>query len=165
MKKILILLTLLSLQSCFLITDNWGGEPFEPQSEYTAVFMDRTEFESSVTLQDSNSIDKEGKIYTFNGYLFINDKNKGFHIYDNSDPENPIYLKFINIPGATDMAIKSNIVYINQATDLIAVELSADMQSVVVTKRIINVFPEMISPDGFYDYTPDGKVLINWIPN
>ena len=62
------------------------------------------------------------------------------------------------------MAIKNNAIYINQARDLIAIKLSSDLQSLTVTKRVENIFPEMLSPDGFSAGTPAGKVLINWVP-
>ena len=162
MKKILVLLVALSLQSCIFLGGDWGGEPAPDTSNYSAVFMERTDFESAVNIQAVSAIAEAGKIYTYNGNLFINDKYKGFHVYNNNDPANPVAVTFINAPGSTDMAIKNNTIYINQATDLIAVELSADLLSLEVTKRIANVFPEMLSPDGFYEYTPEGKVLVGW---
>jgi len=165
MRKLVVLLLALSLQSCILFEGNWSGEPASPESDYTAIFMNRNAFESAVTVQTHSAIGHAGKIYTFNGKLYINDTYKGFHLFDNTDPANPIGLKFINCPGATDMAIKNNSIYINQATDLIAIELSADMQSLVVTKRIENVFPQMVSPDGFWEETPEGQVLVEWVLN
>ncbi len=163
MKKItFILVLIISLQSCVFLGRQ--SEP-DPVSSYTPVFMDRNIFENSVVLQSSSNIGDAGKIYVFNDNLFINEKNYGFHVYDNSDPQNPTPIKFIAAPGATDMAIKNNTMYINQSRDLIAVELSADMQSIVVTKRIRNVFPDMLSPDGFSPNTPNGKVLVNWMHN
>lgn len=162
MKKLIFFTFLILLQSCIFL----GGdrEP-EESSNYTPIFLSRTEFENSVALLNNTIIGNAGKIYVFNDNLFINEKNNGFHVYDNSNTTNPIPLKFINAPGATDMAIKNNTMYINQARDLIAVELNTNMQSLTVTKRIRNVFPEIISPDGFYANIPDGQVLVNWIQN
>jgi hypothetical protein len=163
MKKIVILLVALSLQSClFPFGHGDDGEP--PSSYYKAIYMDRDAFEASVSIEKSNSIDKVGKIYVYQNYLFINEKNKGFHVYDNTDPSNPTAIKYIKTPGATDMAIKNDAIYINQARDLIAIKLSSGFQSLTVTKRVQNIFPEMLSPDGFSARTPEGKVLINWVP-
>ncbi len=164
MKKILILLAVLTLQSCIFPFDGGGDDGESFSSYYKPVYMDRDAFETSLSLQNSNTIDKAGKIYVYQNYLFINEKNKGFHIYDNTDPSNPKAIKYIKTPGATDMAIKNNAIYINQARDLIAIKLSSDLQSLTVTKRVQNIFPEMLSPDGFNAYTPQGKVLINWVP-
>ncbi len=164
MKKISVLIIVLLLQSCI----NIFGEPATTDvrvSQYTPVFMERDEFESSVALQNSNTIGEAGKIYVYNDYLFINEKNEGFHIFNNSNPSNPTAIKFIKSPGATDLAIKNNSIYINQATDLIAIELGVNLQSITVTKRIQNVFTELLSPDGFRVDTPDGKVLVKWVLN
>ena len=163
MKKLLVILLAISLQSCLFPFDG-GGDDGNPSSYYKPVYMDRDAFEASVSIEKSNSIDKAGKIYVYQNYLFINEKNKGFHVYDNTDPANPKAIKYIKTPGATDMAIKNDAIYINQARDLIAIKLSADLQSLTITKRVQNIFPEMLSPDGFNAYTPEGKVLINWVP-
>lgn len=162
MKKLILLLLILSLQSCWYIG---GGEPLPPPSRYTAVFMDRTEFENSIAIEDAKTVIDAGKIYTFNDYLYISEKYEGFHIYNNSNPVNPLALKFLKVPGSTDMAIKNNIIYINQSRDLIAVQIDPITQQISVTKRIRNVFPIIYSPDGFYPNTPEGKVLIKWVLN
>jgi len=138
----------------------WEHE--ENYSEYEPVYMERTNFETSISLQNTRTIENAGKIYVYNNYLFINEKNLGFHVFNNQNPENPIAIKYITSPGATDMAIKNNVVFINQATDLVAIELGTTIQSLNVTKRIENIFPEMLSPDGFYFNTPEGKVIVNW---
>ena len=163
-QKIAILLIALSLQSCLFPFDGNSDDVEPPSSYYKAVYMNRDAFETSVSLQNSNSIDKAGKIYVYQNYLFINEKNKGFHVYDNTNPSNPKAIKYIKVPGATDIAIKNDAIYINQARDLIAIKLGADLQSLTVTKRVKNIFPEMLSPDGFSARTPEGKVLINWVP-
>ncbi len=159
MKKIFILLLALSLQSCFMF---WTPEDSQ-ETEYKPVLMSRPDFEKSVSLKNPTDIVEAGKIYTYGNYLFINEKCIGFHVYDNSNPEEPKAISFIHAPGATDMAIKNNVVYINQATDLIAVQLSEDPMQIELTKRIPEVFPELRSPDGRYFETPAGKVIVKWI--
>ena len=94
--------------------------------------------------------------------VFVNENNEGFHIFDNEDPENPAALAFIKAPGATDLAIKNNVYYINQAVDLIAVTYDKLDASLVVTKRIRNVFPVKISPDGYIPDVEDGAIIIDY---
>lgn len=140
-------------------------EPFESGSRYEPVFMERSEFDTSVALQNSLSIGRSGKIYVKDNLLFINEVNKGFHIYDNSDPASPKAIHFLAAPGSTDLAIRNDMVYINQARDLIAVEYDAVEDAIALTKRIPDTFPEMLSPDGFYAFdTPPNSVIVNWIP-
>lgn len=150
-------------QACWPVNQDDDFIPFE--SQYEPVFLARTDFEKSVTVKNSLAIGTSGKIYIKDNLLFINELNKGFHVYDNSDPTNPKSIKFLEAPGSTDMAIRSNIIYINQATDLIAVEYSAQTNTASLTKRIPNTFPELRSPDGFdaYGYDiPENSVVVDW---
>ncbi len=131
-------------------------------SRYEPVLLDRTDFENSVSLKNPISISTSGKIYIKDNLLFINEVHKGFHIYDNSDPTLPTPIKFLEAPGSTDLAIRDNIIYINQATDLISVEYDTN-NGITLTKRVINVFPELRSPDGFLPYSiPENNVVIGW---
>ena len=161
MKKIMILICCLALSSCFV---NWEGEnTIDPVfSRFDAVTLTVTELENSIEIQDKKEVTEASKIYIINDYIFINDKRTGFHIFDNSNTSNPIKKKFLKAPGATDIAIRNNVLYINQATDLVVLTFDFNTLTAVVNKRVKNVFPELRSPDGesFYE---DGKVVVNWI--
>ncbi len=134
-------------------------------SNFTPVVIKRADFEASINLSNSTAIGTSGKIYIVNNTLFINELNKGFHIYDNSDPSNPKALKFLEAPGSTDLAIRDNMIYINQATDLIAVQFNATTNEISLKKRISNTFPPLRSPDGFEAYDiPENSVVVDWKP-
>ncbi|MBP6794338.1 MAG: hypothetical protein KA143_04745 [Saprospiraceae bacterium] len=79
------------------------------------------------------------KIYVYNDYLLINEVNEGIHIYDNANPANPKNITFINIPGNRDMAIKENVLYADNAIDLLAIDIS-DLTAPKVLKRLDGVF-------------------------
>lgn len=64
-----------------------------------------------------------GKIYVHGDYLFINDRLKGVYIFDNTDPESPTFIGFINVLGSTDMEVLNNVMYVNSFTDLVAIEM------------------------------------------
>lgn len=133
-------------------------------SNYEPVIVSRTDFESATTLEEPEAIINSGKIYIKDNFLFINEKNKGFHIFNNIDPENPVKIAFIRALGATDMAIKNDMIYINNATDLIAVSPDFNALTIDITKRIENTFPQMISPDGFYFYDlKEDEIIVDWI--
>ena len=164
-KKNLIYLLLfgLALESCCFPYGDCYDEGEEFTSMYEPVYLDRTAFEASVLLKNSLAIGISGKIYVKGDLLFINELRKGFHVYDNSDPANPKAIKFIEAPGSTDMAIRDNIIYINQATDLIAVSYGLSSNTATVTKRVPNTFPALRSPDGYDAYDiPENSVLIDW---
>lgn len=170
MKRIQILLILLvtfaSLQSCCYLgdcNDDDIGDPFFIETEYTPVIMDRTEFENSVELLPVRPIVNTGKIYAFGNLLFVNETYEGFHVILNSNPSNPIPLNFIKSPGATDISVRNGVYYINQAVDLIAISYDDENAGFTVSKRIRNVFPSLRSPDGFYQFTSENQIVVNWI--
>jgi len=76
-----------------------------------------------------------GKIYIYDPYLLINERGKGIHVYNNSDPANPSALTFIQMVGNTDMAIKDNILYADHMGDLVAITFS-DFENVLEKGRL-----------------------------
>lgn len=164
MKKVIVIVFCLVLTSC--IFDNWGETTtVDPVfSRFEPVTLSITEFENSIEIQDKIPVTESSKIYIIGDYIFINDKRTGFHIFDNTDVANPIKKKFLKIPGATDISIRNNTLYINQATDLVVLTLDYSTFQIEVKKRLKNVFPELRSPDGEY-FSEDNKVVVNWIQN
>jgi len=165
LKFLFLLFFCIAFQSCCLPPFDCGDDFIEPVSgsNYEPVFLNRIDFEKSVTLKNSLAIGTSGKIYIKDNLLFINELNKGFHVYDNSDPRNPKSIKFLEAPGSTDLAIRGNMVYINQATDLIAVEYDPVLNTASLTKRIPNTFPNLRSPDGFDAYDiPENSIVVDW---
>lgn len=166
MKKVNILFLFASLflfYGCpFPIGDD---EPFTLQeSIYEPVIMNRSDFESQIQVTEDRPIVNSGKIYIKDSFLFINETNKGFHVFNNEDPSNPIKIAFIKALGATDLAIQGAVYYINNATDLIALQPNFSNFSFVVTKRIKDTFPQISSPDGFdlYDLS-ENEIIVDWI--
>ncbi|MEM0518691.1 hypothetical protein [Aequorivita flava] len=167
-KILLFTLGIATLQSCCRSgdcdeTDDFPGTMVV--SAYEPVYMERPAFETSVELSAPKPVLNAGKIYVQGSYLFINEKNEGFHVFNNSDPSNPLPIHFLASPGATDLAIRENVFFINQATDLIAVQVDLEGGNLTVSKRIKETFPVMLSPDGFFPYElPENNVIVNWIP-
>jgi hypothetical protein len=163
MKNILIRI------SCFLclliltVSCIWHTEDnFSSTSQYEAVIMNRQDFENTVGTFASQDIIKSGKIYIFENLLFISEVNDGFHVFNYQDPTNPVPIKYIKAPGATDLAIRNGILYINQATDLITLKFNEQTLSFDLMHRNKNVFPQKISPDGFDQQTGANEIIVNW---
>jgi hypothetical protein len=146
MKPNLISLLLLIFFSLGSSRDN-----FSNPSEYFAVLMDRDDLEVSVKYREAQDIVFPGKIYYKDQTIFLNEKYKGIHVIDNSNPSNPQNIGFINIPGCIDIAIKNNSLLADNATDLVAIDIQ-NLEQLSITKRIQNVFPESTPPD--LDYIP-----------
>lgn len=157
----LVLLLLALLNSCF-----WNGTndiaDTEPFTQYQPVTMQRSAFELTTVLEPPKSIVTSGKIYVKDQYLFINEPNEGFHIYDNSNPENPINIAFLNVLGSSDLAIKFDTLYINNATDLIAVSIDYTTMTAEITKRISNAFPQISDPNGDFHHVADNEIIVDW---
>jgi hypothetical protein len=86
--------------------------------------ISKTEFAASVAIVDPIPINESGKIYTYEDYLFINDKYQGVHVINNTNPESPHKIAFIKIPGNVDISVKDNFLYADSITDLIVLDIS-----------------------------------------
>lgn len=102
---------------------------------YKTVEAIRNEFSIGVPRDLKNP----GKIYVYGQYLLINEINEGIHIIDNSNPANPVPLSFVLISGNKDMAVKENVMYADNAIDLLAIDIS-DPRAPKFLKRVDGVF-------------------------
>ena len=137
----LLLITCTILQSCFFLKND-DDEVIAFSSVYEPVNLSRTELDNAIQLKPAKTIVNSGKIYVANDLLLVGEKREGFHIFDNSDPQNPTKLRFLEVLGATDVAIRDRTLYLNQATDLVAIQFDLIEETVQVTKRVANTFPE-----------------------
>lgn len=159
-----ILISFLTLNSCIFTSDDDAENQIEPgiSMMYEPIIMNRTDFENSLQIQNSTAMQNAGKIYLKDHWILLGDHHLGFHIYDNSHPENPVNFKFLKIPGATDLAVKENVIYVNQATDLVAFLFNPQNNSITIYKRIKNAFPPILSPDGYYGDVTENEVVVGW---
>lgn len=87
-------------------------------------------------------LSKPGKIYVYGKYLFINERKKGIHVVDNSNPASPEILNFINIHGNVDMAVNNQVLYADSYIDLLAFDIS-DPRNINLLERVEDVFPDL----------------------
>jgi hypothetical protein len=106
------------------------------------VYKQPSEIRVDVTAGSPRELANPGKIYVLGQYLFINERNEGIHVFDNSDPRNPQPIAFWNIPGNTDMAVRGNSMYVNQYIDLLTLDIS-DLQNPQLRCRSENAFQSM----------------------
>ncbi len=106
-----------------------------------------------------------GKIYIKDNYLFVNEKYKGIHVFDNSNPASPVNLNFIDIPGNVDLAVRGSYLYADNYVDLVVLDISDIMQPKEVS-RIKDIFPYTIPETvDVYPITNIDKeqgVIIGW---
>lgn len=155
---LLALLSLLLLGACGIGVDNRF-------TAYDPIYMNKNELKNSVFFSTSSvELQDAGKIYTKGNLLFVNEKYKGVHIFNNQNPATPQKIGFIYIAGNVDIAIKGNTLYADNTTDLVVLDLSGLPTTVKVLNRKENVFPEMnITPDGFpFAKQFNDKVVMGW---
>lgn len=94
---------------------------------------------TSVVSSASRDLENPGKIYVYNQYLLIGEAKKGIHIVDNSNPRSPKKVSFVAIPGVIDFAVKDNVLFADNYTDLVSLSL-ADPTNVKEIGRKEHVF-------------------------
>ena len=114
------------------------------------VYMSQDEFKSAVKKTTPQEVKRPGKIYIKDEYLFVNEVNKGIHVFNNSNPANPLPVAFINIPGNVDIAIRGDLLYVDSYIDLVVIDI-ADIQNPEEVDRFPNAFPD-IFPEFDYNY-------------
>ncbi|MGB5363875.1 MAG: hypothetical protein WBN17_11275 [Aureibaculum sp.] len=161
---------LLLILSCFTIIscDNNDGE-YILVKVASPEYMSLDAFRKSVEITPPSPIIESGKIYAYNDLILINDREKGIHIIDNSQPENPIKIACINIKANNDMEIKGDYLYVDSLMDLVVFDIS-DLNDIKEVSRLKDVFPKYItlpfSEDlivdyGDFSYDPD-DVIVKW---
>jgi hypothetical protein len=109
------------------------------------IYMSYNALREPVETSAPQAITSMGKIYIKDHFLFVNEKYKGIHVFDNSDPSNPVNLSFINIPGNVDLSVKGIYLYADSYVDLVVLDIT-DVTQVEEVKRINDIFPYTI-PD------------------
>jgi hypothetical protein len=122
--------------------------------------MTYDQLRAAVATEPARPLTQPGKIYYYGTKILINEFNKGIHIIDNADPNNPKNLAFINIPGNVDLAVRANVLYADSYIDLVAIDIS-DPTSAVEVGRSEDVFPYRIYNNGFAG-DPALGVIVDW---
>lgn len=113
---------------------------FETFNANSPVYLSYADLRSAVKMNTAQTLNNPGKIYFKENFIFINEKMRGIHVFDVSDPKNPQNKGFIEIPGNVDIAIKDNILYADSYVDLVAIDVSS-FSAMKEVGRVEKVFP------------------------
>ncbi|NNF36426.1 MAG: hypothetical protein HKN68_20155, partial [Saprospiraceae bacterium] len=92
---------------------------------YNPVYLHADQFRTEeIAVTDSRALETPGKLYFYRNFLLINEQAHGLHIYDVSERTNPVEIAFYNIPGNFDMAIKNDVLFVDNVIDLLAVDIT-----------------------------------------
>ena len=167
MKKIAFVFTL-CVVACFTACND-----DEQPGEYADYLVARPltlsieEFKNSVDVLPPVPIDESGKIYAYNDLIFVNDKFKGVHVIDNSDPATPQKVSFIKIAGNVDISVKDDFLYADSLMDLIVIDIS-DLNNMQIVNRLENVLQDNVvwpleaEIFEFEEIDYENEILVGW---
>jgi hypothetical protein len=122
----------------------------------TPVYMTKAEIRlGTPTTEAPRELADVAQFYYYDNHIFITERGEGVHIIDNTHPESPEPVAFLAIPGAENMAIKNDILYVNNYIDLLAIDVS-DIQNTTLIGRTQDVF------DPFWEDVNSGQVLVEY---
>ncbi len=163
-KKILVLFGIVAL--VFVSCDD-KEDDYADYLVARPLIMSRAEFATSLSIEVPRPIDESGKVYTYKDYIFINDKYQGVHVIDNSNPEQPRKISFINIPGNVDISVKDDFLFADSLMDLVVLDIS-DINTIKPVDRLENVlgnnvfFPLGVDIYEHEDYDYETEIVIGW---
>lgn len=143
---------LLSLPGCLKDKVTETYQLFQP------VYTPKSTVLAAINGDAGTAISRTGQIYVKGSYVYLNDPNKGIHIFDNSDPAHPVQTAFLNIPGNLNIGIRNNILYADMYSDVLSIDISNVHQAKVLGDLVGFFTNRQFNP------TPDTSVVItSWI--
>lgn len=109
---------------------------------FDPVYLQPADFRQPIETEAARTLENPGKIYYYNGYLLINEFRKGIHVIDDRQADNPVAVSFIDIPGNVDMAVRGGLLYADNYTDLVVIDIE-DPAAPVFAGRTEDVFPAL----------------------
>jgi len=111
---------------------------YEDQIIYEEVLQPLAEIKASFNVKPDFDISKPGNIYTYNQYLFVAEKFKGIHILDNTNPSNPVKVKFIELFGNENFVVVNNTLLADNGPDMLSIDIS-DLNNISLKHRETDV--------------------------
>lgn len=131
----MLLFLLISFTSCFK-DDCISHQKFV---RFDPIYKTANAIRSEFKVGQAQELKNPGKIYVYGHYLLVNEIAEGIHIIDNRNPASPQNVSFITIAGNMDMAVKENVLYADNAIDMLAIDIS-DVTAPKLLKRLNAVF-------------------------
>jgi len=134
------------------------------------IYASTTDF-SYIRTEAAREIGELGKIVNVGNTIYINEILEGIHVIDNTDPVNPDFIYFLNIPGNTEFTIEGNTLYADNSRDLLVIDIT-DITSIEVVEVVENVYGADFNPIFYrppFDYSgpfacvrADEGIVVDW---
>lgn len=115
--------------------------------QYDPIYLNYDQIRVDIKSEEGRELNNPGNIYSYKNYLLINEIREGIHVYDNTDPTNPVNLAFISIPGNVDMAIQDDVLFADNYMDVISIDIS-DPLNPILQDREEDVYQEYWFQEG-----------------
>ncbi len=119
------------------------------------VYLSMGDFRAGFAVEEPKSLKVPGKIYVYENLLFINESFDGIHIVDNSNPMLPVFLKYLRLPGCSDITVINNVLMANSGPDLLSISIS-NLNEIKLLNREENIFFNQ-------NFVFDGKYLVGYM--
>lgn len=113
-----------------------------------------------------------GLIVRRGNLLMINEKLRGIHVLNNTNPSSPVPLCFIEIPGNSQFSYDGQYIYADNSIHLIIIKFNPQVDGIKVVSKIDNVYKQkgpsqnIIPPNdyrGYFEcYNPSEGVFLRW---
>lgn len=106
-----------------------------------------------------------GSIYSWNNYLFVNEQYQGIHVIDQTNPANAINITFIQIWGNKNFTVYDSVLYADNGSDLITIDISDVLHVTVLDIQEGAVGNSKNYPDslGYFECADNSKgIITSW---
>jgi len=156
----ILLITLSGCRDKVLITRQANSPIFQELTDWRA---------SSFDFESSRDLNKPGKIYIYQDYLFVMEPMEGIHFIDNSNPADPSNMGFLPIYACADISIKDDFMYVDSYFDILVFDVS-DKTNPTLAHRVKDVieFDNYTALPGINEGYPIAaiteidKVIVGW---
>ena len=145
-----VLIAILFFQGC--IED--AGKVSVTYEKATAIYGDLSALRSQTLFSESRPITDAGKIFIGEDFLLIGEEGEGIHVFDNTVPENPTSIGFINIFGSREFYLAGNELYAESVYDMVKIDLT-DIRQPQLISRVEDAFATPIT-------NTDGEEIIGF---
>lgn len=148
----------LLLLSGLLVSGSYCGlgcDPGQSSANARPVYLSYQALRGALSVDAPRPLGEIQRVYIYQSAVFLNRRNEGIHVLDNTDPRNPVNLAFITLPGNTELSIRGSFLYADSYVDLVTIDIS-DPNNVREVDRELDIFPydeyQNIPDDIYFDY-------------
>ncbi len=100
----------------------------------TAIYANLDQIRQTDLSASVRPVENAGKIFISNNLLLIGEEGEGIHIFNNSDPQNPVGQSFMSIPGNKEFYVDGNFLFAESYYDMLKIDLTNPAQPQMVTR-------------------------------